>query len=364
MSCSPFSDNRNSAPVQTVLKSKIAFIGLNLGELETILSEFSEPSFRGQQLFKWLYRSRVDSFEDMGNIPSGLRKILEEKFRIHPLKLIHVTGSTGESTRKFLFELQSGEKVESVLMKEGKRITLCVSSQVGCAVDCDFCATASMGFQKNLSVGEIVDQFLQVSRESTSPITNIVFMGMGEPFLNYDRVIAAANLMNDENGIKLGAKRITISTVGITPKINRYAEEKHRYKLAISLNGSSQESRLKTMPIAKKYPLNELLVAIDHFSSRSRHAVTLEYVLIAGVTDSKEDALKLMTLLSGLRCKLNVIPYNEIGGKYKRPTNDVIKTFIYALKKAPFPVTMRWSKGTDIAAGCGQLAVRESSVNN
>lgn len=350
--------------MQASLESKIALVGLNRRELDTILNVLKEPSFRGQQLFGWLYRSRVDSFEDMGNIPSGLRQSLEEKYRIHPLKLIHVTGSTGESTRKFLFELQSGEKVESVLMKEGKRTTICISSQVGCAVDCDFCATASMGFQKNLSVGEIVDQFLLVSKESTAPITNVVFMGMGEPFLNYDRVISAADLMNAEKGIKLGAKRITISTVGITPKINRYAEEKHRYKLAISLNGASQEKRLKTMPIAKKYPLNDLLVAIDHFSSRSRHPVTLEYVLMAGVTDSKEDAQKLMTLLSGRRCKLNVIPYNEIGGKYKRPGDERIEAFIKVLEKAPFPVTVRWSKGTDIAAGCGQLAVMESTVNN
>ncbi len=346
--------------METSLESKIALVGLNRSELDTILNELKEPSFRGQQLFGWLYRSRVDSFEDMGNIPSYLRKSLEEKYRIHPLKLIHVTGSNGESTRKFLFELQSGEKVESVLMKEGKRITLCISSQVGCAVDCDFCATASMGFQKNLSVGEIIDQFLQVSKESTIPITNVVFMGMGEPFLNYDRVISAADLMNAEKGIKLGAKRITISTVGITPKINRYTEEKHRYKLAISLNGASQEKRLKTMPIAKKYPLNDLLVAIDHFSSRSRHPVTLEYVLMAGVTDSKKDAQKLMTLLSGRRCKLNVIPYNEIGGKYKWPGDERIEAFIKVLEKAPFPVTVRWSKGTDIAAGCGQLAVMES----
>jgi len=350
--------------MQASLESKIALVGLNRDDLDTLLSELNEPSFRGQQLFGWLYRSHVDSFEDMGNIPTGLRKSLEEKYRIHPLKLIHVSGSTGELTRKFLFELQTGEKVESVLMKEGKRITVCISSQVGCAVDCDFCATASMGFQKNLSVGEIVDQFLQVSKESIAPITNVVFMGMGEPFLNYDRVIAAADLMNDENGIKLGAKRITISTVGITPKINRYADEKHRYKLAISLNGSSQESRLQTMPIAKKYPISDLLTAIDHFSSRSRHLVTLEYVLMAGVTDSKEDAEKLMTLLSGRRCKLNVIPYNEIGGKYKRPENHVIDSFIAALDDAPFPVTVRWSKGTDIAAGCGQLAVAEIKENN
>jgi len=255
--------------VQTAKKSKIALVGLKLEELESILSEFSEPSFRGQQLFEWLYRSRVDSFDQMGNLPSDFRNALSEKFIIHPLKEVHVTGSSSEPTQKFLFELLSGEKVESVLMKEGKRTTLCISSQVGCAVNCDFCATASMGFQKNLSVGEIVDQFLHVSKAADTHITNVVFMGMGEPFLNYNRVIAAADLMNAEKGIKLGAKRITISTVGITSKIKRYTDEKHRYKLAISLNGSSQESRLQTMPIAKKYPLEGLLTVIVCINGRN-----------------------------------------------------------------------------------------------
>jgi len=347
--------------VPNVLKSKTALVGLNRQELDAILSEFSEQPFRGQQIFEWIYRSCVDSFDQMGNLPSDFRNALSEKFIIHPLKEVHVTGSSSEPTQKFLFELQSSEKVESVLMKEGKRTTLCISSQVGCAVDCDFCATASMGFQKNLSVGEIVDQFILVSKASETRITNVVFMGMGEPFLNYDRVIAAADLMNAEKGIKLGAKRITISTVGITSKIKRYTDEKHRYKLAISLNGSSQGSRLQTMPIAERYPLNDLLTVIDHYSSQSRHPVTLEYVLMAGVTDTKEDAQKLIAMLTGRRCKLNVIPYNEIGGKYKRPADDVIETFINALKNASFPVMVRWSKGTDIAAGCGQLAIMKNS---
>ena len=349
--------------MQTAKKSKIALIGLKLEELESILTEFSEPSFRGQQIFEWLYRSRVDLFDQMGNLPSDFRNALSEKFIIHPLKEVHITGSSSEPTQKFLFELRTGEKVESVLMKEGKRTTLCISSQVGCAVNCDFCATASMGFQKNLSVGEIVDQFLHVRRAAKTNITNVVFMGMGEPFLNYNRVIAAADLMNAEKGIKLGAKRITISTVGITSKIKRYTEERHRYKLAISLNGSSQKSRLQTMPIAKKYPLEELLTVIDNYSLTSRHPVTLEYVLMAGITDAIEDAHKLITMLTGRRCKLNVIPYNDIGGKYKRPADDVIETFINALKKASFPVMVRWSKGTDIAAGCGQLAIMTKGEN-
>ena len=348
--------------MESISEQKPALIGLHAAELETIFSDLDEPSFRADQIFDWLYRSQIDSFSKMGNIPTELRKRLADLFVIHPLQIIHVTGSSSEPTQKFLFQLQTGEMIESVLMSEEGRTTICVSSQVGCAVDCDFCATASMGFQKNLSVGEIVDQFLQVRKASESKITNVVFMGMGEPFLNYKRVIAAADLMNNKDGIKLGSRRITISTVGIVPKIKRYTEEKHRYKLAISLNGSSQESRLQTMPIAKKYPLTDLLAAIDYFSSRSRHPVTLEYVLMAGVTDAKEDAQRLIAMLTGRRCKLNVIPYNEIGGKYKRPADDMIESFINTLRKAPFPVTVRWSKGTDISAGCGQLAVIESTV--
>ncbi len=348
--------------MQSISEQKPALIGLPLAELETILSDLGEPSYRADQIFDWLYRSQIESFSKMGNIPTELRKRLADLFVIHPLQIIHVTGSSSEPTQKFLFQLQTGEMIESVLMREEGRTTICVSSQAGCAVDCDFCATASMGFQKNLSVGEIVDQFLQVCKAADSKITNVVFMGMGEPFLNYEKVIAAADLMNNKDGIKLGSRRITISTVGIVPKINRYAEEKHRYKLAISLNGSSQESRLQTMPIAKKYPLTDLLTAIDYFSSRSRYPVTLEYVLMAGVTDGIEDAHKLIAMLAGRRCKLNVIPYNEIGGKYKRPTDDVIESFINTLRKVPFPVTVRWSNGTDISAGCGQLAVIESTV--
>ncbi len=348
--------------MSNVKELKIALVGLTLEQLSDQLGSLNEPAFRVEQLFGWLYRSRVNSFSEMRNIPNNLKKKLEDSFIIHPLKLIHVNGSSSEPTQKFLFELQTGEKIESVLMKEGKRNTICVSSQAGCAVDCDFCATASMGFQKNLSAGEIIDQFLQVSQHSEAPITNVVFMGMGEPFLNYERVIKAADLMNDPNGIKLGAQRITISTVGIVPKIQRYVKEKHRYKLAISLNGSSQESRLKTMPIAKKYPLNTLLESIDEYSARSRYPATLEYVLMSHVTDSIEDAQQLLDMLNGRRCKLNIIPYNEIGGKYIRPSDHRIESFIKALEKARFPVTVRWSKGTDISAGCGQLAIMESPV--
>ncbi len=362
MSCQTIKDGRNSQSMNSQITLKQPLIGLSTAEFETICTSFQEPPFRAKQLFLWLYKSKVNSFKEMRNFPNELRNKFEKEFCIHPLEFIRVTGSTAESTRKFLFQLQTGEMVESVLMREGNRTTVCVSTQAGCAVDCKFCATASMGFQKNLSTGEIVDQFIQISFHAQNPISNVVFMGMGEPFLNYTNVIAAADILNSENGIKLGAQRITISTVGIIPKIIRYADEKHRYKLAVSLNGSSQENRLKTMPIASIHPLPELLAATDYYTTVSRQPVTFEYVLMEKITDGMENAEKLVKLLHGRRCKLNVIPYNEIGGKYKRPTENRQKLFLEALQNTRFPVMTRWSKGTDIDAGCGQLVVYENTT--
>ena len=337
-------------------------VGQSKTQLELFAESLGEQSYRGRQLFDWLYHQKNDIIDEMTDLPALFREQVKKSAIVHPLVQVTQSDSGSKQTKKILFQLQDGNQIESVFMKEKDRTTICISTQVGCAVNCDFCATAAMGFIQNLSAGEIVDQFLQLKKLSAGPVTNVVFMGMGEPFLNYERVIAASNLMNHKNGIKLGAWRITISTVGIIPKIIRYTDEKHHYKLAISLNGSSQESRLKTMPIAKKYPLDDLLTAIDYFSSQSRHPITLEYVLMAGVTDTKEDAQKLIAMLTGRRCKLNVIPYNEIGGKYKRPPDHIIESFIDMLSKASFPVTVRWSKGTDIAAGCGQLAVMEGTA--
>ena len=245
-------------------------------------------------------------------------------------------------------------------MKDSKRLTLCISSQVGCAIDCSFCATGKMGFIDNLNEGEIVDQFIQVQSFIDSPITNVVFMGMGEPFLNYKRVIGAAHLLNESEGINLGYKRITISTVGIIPKIIQYSEEKHKYKLAISLNATTEEQRLRIMPITKTHALKDLLLAIRTYSINSKTIPTIEYVLMKGVNDHEKDAIKLVKLLNGIRCKVNLIPYNEIIGEYKRPDEIVIKIFHEKLKSASFLTTIRWSNGVDIDAGCGQLAIDQN----
>tara|TARA_B100001250_G_scaffold82023_1_gene67689 strand:- start:5192 stop:6241 length:1050 start_codon:yes stop_codon:yes gene_type:complete len=335
--------------------SQKPLIGLLMEDLELFAGSLGHQSFRGRQLFDWIYRKNVYNYSEMSDLPLSLREKIAE-IPIHPLKMVNNDMSTSKQTQKYLFELESGEKIESVLMIDGKRVTICLSTQVGCAVDCDFCATGKMGFIQNLTAGEIIDQFLQLQKIIERKITNVVFMGMGEPFLNYESSILAADLLHHPKGINMGAWRITISTAGITKKIKQYANDGHPYKLAVSLNGSYEEQRLITMPITKTQSFSELLEVSQYYTHQSRKRVTFEYVLMAGVNDNPQDAKNLKQILGPINCKLNLIPYNEINGPYRRPADAEIKLFISALKNASFPVTVRWSKGQDIDAGCGQLA--------
>ena len=341
--------------------TKKPLIGLSMEDLELFARSLGHQSFRGRQLFDWIYRKNVYDFSEMSDLPISLREKLSD-IPLHPLKMVNNDVSTSKQTQKYLFELESGEKIESVLMVDGKRVTICLSTQVGCAVDCDFCATGKMGFIQNLTAGEILDQFLQLQKIIEKKITNVVFMGMGEPFLNYNNSILAADLLHHPKGINMGAWRITISTAGITKKIKQFANDAHPYKLAVSLNGSNQEQRLMTMPITKTQSFSELLEVSQYYTHQTRKRVTFEYVLMAGVNDDTVDAKNLKEILAPINCKLNLIPYNEINGPYRRPSDTEIKLFISSLKNASFPVTVRWSKGQDIDAGCGQLAT-VSEVN-
>jgi len=336
---------------------KNSLIGMNMDDFILIMKDINEQDYRAEQLFNWIYKQNVQSFDKMENLPKQLKQNIENNYILNPIKLLKVTGTKSAKTRKYLFECQDGEKVETVLMKEQKRITICLSSQVGCALGCKFCATGTMGIIRNLTVGEIVAQYLLLLKESDKPITNVVYMGMGEPFLNYDNVIKSANLINSPDGINLGARHITISTAGIVPQIQQFTKEKQRYKLAISLNGSTQESRLETMPIAKKYIVEKLMESVKYYNDETKNLVTFEYVLLADTNDSKTDANNLIKLIGDLRCKLNIIPYNEIGGKFKRPSDEKINDFLSNFSNVPFTVTTRWSKGADINAGCGQLVI-------
>ncbi len=331
-------------------------VGKNLSAIIDLVTGLGEPNYRAQQLFQWIYQKHVNSFEAMQNIPMDLRNRLEKLASIHPLELAQLNGSLKDGAQKYLFKLQDEYHIEAVLMETHGRLTVCLSTQVGCAVDCQFCATAKMGFKRQLTVGEIVDQFLMIQSGIEDSINNVVFMGMGEPFLNYDRVMLAAQLLNDPDGINLGARKITISTVGIVSKIRQFADENRRYKLAISLNAVTQDQRTKIMPVAQSNTLDELIDSAWYYYNKLRNFLTFEYVLMKGINDTKLDAKKLIHLIAELPCKVNVIPYNEIGDSFKRPSEANIKAFLKGLEPAPFTVTVRWSKGADIQAGCGQLA--------
>ena len=346
-----------------VLAEKPNLLGMTLDELETFFISLGEKKFRGAQVFQWLYKYGAESFDDMTDISKTLRERLGEAAVIHHAAAIK-TQQSGEkeayATKKILFELTDGRKIESVFIPDDERRTVCISTQVGCAVGCEFCATGWMGFSRNLTVGEIVGQLIYIRKYIDPGISNVVFMGMGEPFLNYENVISAAQIIANEKGVGMAAKHITISTSGIIPKIYEYADAGHPYNLAISLNATTEEVRQRVMPITKKYPLTELLQAAKHFNSTRRNPVTLEYVLMADVNDSNADALRLKKLASELgRCKVNVIPYNPIEGPaLKRPSQERIDYFMKLVSSIQSPLTLRRSRGTDISAACGQLAVK------
>lgn len=331
-------------------------IGQSVKDLELLSVTLGESKYRGMQLYDWVYRKRMDNLDKMLNLPISFRKKLAQ-YSFHPLKMVHKDISSSNRTKKYLFSLDDGKKIESVLMFEGKRVTVCLSTQVGCAVDCDFCATAKMGFSKNLNVGEIIDQFFLIQKKIEEKISNVVFMGMGEPFLNYSNSLAVAHLLNDSKGVNMAAWRITFSTAGVIKKINQFSNENQPFKLAVSLNGTDNNQRKKIMPITGKNPYNELIQASIKYTIKTRKKITFEYVILSGINDDVKDAIKLKKILEPIKCKLNIIPYNEIDNIYKRPSEQKIILFLNKLKDSKFPITVRWSKGQDINAGCGQLAI-------
>ena len=341
--------------------TKTAIKGMSLPELQSWCKSVGETSFRGIQLYEWMYKKGVSNPEKMSNISQKFRDYLVSNTITSTIQLELKTKSNLEETIKYLFRLDDGNFIETVSMVYEGRHTVCISSQVGCSVDCDFCATGKMGFLRNLSVGEIVDQLIYVRNDVDAPITNVVFMGMGEPFLNYDRVIKSADIFHNPRGFNLGKHRITISTAGILPKIKQFIDEEQKYKLAISLNASNNSTRDKIMPINKKWNIQKIIEEGKRFSLIKRRLVMFEYVLLKGINDSVENAIELANLLSGVNCKLNIIPYNESDGIYKRPSEETLNNFLKILheKQNGYRILVRWSKGQDIEAGCGQLIYKE-----
>lgn len=342
--------------------SRAPLVGMSLGEMESLLKDHGEPSFRARQLYRWTYARRARDFREMTNLPGQLRDRLAESHHLER-PLLEKVESSSDGTRKFLYRLEGGP-AESVLMPEPRRDTFCISSQAGCALDCRFCLTALMGFGRHLSPGEIVGQALTMLDELTvgeRPV-NVVFMGMGEPLHNYDSVLAAFRLLADPEGIGIPARRITLSTAGMVPGIRRLAGEKIRPRLAISLNATEDETRSRIMPINRKHPIQELLEAAAALPLGPRERVTFEYVMLKGINSRLEDARRLLRLVRRhkLRAKVNLIPFNPGGGlEFQAPPRDEILAFRDLLLAAGLPCSVRRNRGRDISAACGQLAVLE-----
>ena len=337
---------------------RINLIGLTLFELEDLVKQWGEPKYRAKQLMSWIYHRRVRTFEAMTNLPHTLRQRLVNLAYISEAHLLTRTTSNADTAIKYLFELADGSRVETVLMYDQGRITVCVSSQVGCAMACDFCATAKMGFFRNLTAAEILDQLMTIEHELDNGkcVTHVVFMGMGEPLANYDQIVKAIRLMTDANGLGIAAGKITVSTSGLAGRMRQFTRERLKCNLALSLNATTDKARTRLMPINAKYPINEVLDATREWALATQRPATLEYVLIRGVNDTVADARRLRKLMGGLPCKLNLIPFNEVEGtNFQRPTLDQIERFRRIVADGNHVAPIRFSKGSDIAAACGQL---------
>lgn len=342
---------------------KIDIKGCLLPELEELVLSWGEKRYRARQLMLWIYHRRAKTFDEMTDISKSFRSKLNELAYISQLKLLAKEASKVDNTTKYLFELEDGKKIESVLMYDSDRLTCCVSTQIGCTQGCVFCATGRSGFVRNLSSAEIINQIMAIEADlgNRKSITNVVLMGMGEPFLNYENVIKAIRLMNASEGLMIAARKITISTSGLVPQIRQFTNEMTQIGLAVSLNATDDETRSQLMPINRKYSISEVLNVCKEWSLAVNRWLTVEYILIKDVNDSLSDAKKLCKLLHGIPCKVNLIAYNPIEGiPFQRPDKERIENFRYVLASAHYVAPVRESKGMDITAACGQLAVRKN----
>ena len=325
-------------------------------ELAALFKSYGEPAFRATQLREFVFRRGVPSYDGVTNLSKVLRAKLAETA---PLYEMTVAGeSEGDDATKWLWKARDGALIESVQIRTPDRVTSCLSSQVGCAMGCVFCATGLSGFERHLTYAEIIEQYLQMWARSGVHSSHIVFMGMGEPFHNYDEVMRAVRILNSPppKGVGIGARKITISTVGIVPGIKALAQEKLQIELAISLHAPDEETRRKLIPVAKRHPIKDIMKAAEEFSRNTRRIVTYEYVLLAGVNDSSQQAGELVGLLQSHPCKVNLIPFNPVSDTgYARPTIDAQENFKGILERAHIPVTIRFSKGRKVDAACGQL---------
>ncbi|MFC7356773.1 23S rRNA (adenine(2503)-C(2))-methyltransferase RlmN [Jejudonia soesokkakensis] len=329
-------------------------------ELRRFFESIGEQPFRGNQVYEWLWSKGTHSFEDMTNISKGIRMHLEENFVINHIEVDDIQKSN-DGTIKNAVKLHDGLIVESVLIPTKKRTTACVSSQVGCSLDCKFCATARLKRMRNLNPDEIYDQVVAIDKESrlyhNIPLSNIVFMGMGEPLMNYKNVLASIEKITSEEGLGMSPKRITLSTSGVPKMIKKLADDEVKFNLAVSLHSAIQETREQIMPFAKSFTLDDLRESLEYWYEKTQRRITYEYVVWNGINDSLEDIAALVQFCKYVPCKVNIIEYNPIDdGQFQQAETLVINEYIDALEKNKIPVTVRRSRGKDIDAACGQLA--------
>ena len=335
---------------------------LNLKQCKNWLETNGEKPFHANQIFDWIYAKGATSFESMTNLSKDLRLKLSKEFSFPILKCVQTQYSEDGETVKFLWELPDQKKVESVLILSGDRRTVCVSIQVGCPAKCAFCASGKEGLKRNLSPAEVVEQVLHIDRflkEKGERVSHIVFMGMGEPMENYDALVKAIEIFIAPFAFHISQRRITISTVGLVEGIQKLKQEPFRVNLVLSLHAPNQHIRKKIIPYARRYPLEELLIAMDEYATLTKRDITYEYILIEGINDRAEHAEELAVLLAGKQCTVNLIPYNPVEGLLlRRPKKDAVEMFRAILEKNKIPTTWRYTKGKDIAAACGQLALQ------
>jgi 23S rRNA (adenine2503-C2)-methyltransferase len=354
-----------------VIKEKQIIKGFTLPELKEYFLSEGEPAFRAKQVFKWMYGDMVDDFDEMNNLPKSLRSKLAEKFCIDTLRYSTSAISISTRTKKYIFETIEGNKIESVVIPEKKRTTICISTQVGCPLDCKFCATGLMGYKKNLTAGEIFDQFKLASKDyKESVITNIVYMGMGEPLLNFKETVKSLEIFAEELTTGISLKKITVSTAGIAPKIKELEETGLKVKLAFSLHSCFEDIRSEIMPINKKYSLKENIEALKSYTMKTKTRITFEYVMLDAINDRNEDVKALARLMSTIPSKLNIIPFNSLehmnpsglAGKLRSTPMERIQKFADKLREKNITVMLRNTQGDDIAAACGQLATKLQSL--
>jgi 23S rRNA (adenine2503-C2)-methyltransferase len=341
---------------------KTSIYSLQLDELKEWLTNNGEKPFRAEQIYDWLYKKRITSFEDMNNLSKSLRDKLSENFQITTLKTV-IKQSSSDGTIKFLFELHDGYSIETVLMRHDYGNSVCVTTQVGCRIGCTFCASTLGGLKRHLEAGEIVAQVVTVQQaldETDERVSSVVIMGIGEPFDNYDNMMSFLKIINHDKGLTIGARHITVSTSGIVPKIYQFADENMQINFAISLHAPNTELRSRLMPINRAYKLDDLMKSVRYYIDKTGRRISFEYGLFGGVNDSVEHAEELASLLKGLKCHVNLIPVNYVPERdYVRTPKDKIFAFEKTLKNRGINVTIRREQGHDIDAACGQLRAKE-----